>query len=264
MTHVRSKQVVPNNLLATESVRRYIRETGMGEEVKRDLLEALGLARPGSRVCEPDDITEHVLVDPGDYSRNLGESKRLEGPDRNLTTPPGLATLQPQQAPSEAPKARKGKPKPAPKVIRPRRERQMKPIEHGTTAGASAHRRRGIPACEPCLAAERRQRRPDAQPAPPPLPHGTTAAWQRHQRHGEKPCEPCRLAKRAAERDRYARNQSAEAKARKAAKAAEEAANAAEWRAQAPRTPAPPVVDWGATAADLAVDVAYWATEVSA
>lgn len=53
----------------------------------------------------------------------------------------------------------------------------------GTVAAYRRHKRRGEPACDACLEANRAAQKT--------APHGTSAAYERHRRHGEDPCEPC-------------------------------------------------------------------------
>lgn len=81
--------------------------------------------------------------------------------------------------------------------------RVAQPIKHGTYAGASAHRKRGVPLCEPCKTAERaykleRKRKIDAGEHRPatrtPVQCGTKQGYERHYRRGEKACKACRTA----------------------------------------------------------------------
>ena len=159
MTRIRSAQPWSFNVAATQTVRA----NALNDDDRRELLEALGLVVPGSRVCEPDDVAEHTLVDPGEYAKEGTLRNVPEAPARRKTTPPGLATLPPRQEPPKPSKPPKtGKPKPVPAVTGPKRERARKPIEHGTYRGAQAERRRGIPTCDDCRRAVNVHRRPNS------------------------------------------------------------------------------------------------------
>lgn len=88
--------------------------------------------------------------------------------------------------------------------------RKRQPIKHGTYSGALAHRKRGVPLCDPCRTAEReyrkeRKRKIDAgeyQPAKRgPVECGTDRGYHRHYRNGEKACKKCRDAHAAVKRE---------------------------------------------------------------
>lgn len=85
--------------------------------------------------------------------------------------------------------------------------------QHGTTAGAAWHYRHGVPLCDECRGAERRDRadrraRHAARRPVVPLPptgvcgekHGTLTGYGRHQAAFERPCEACREAHNRARR----------------------------------------------------------------
>lgn len=88
--------------------------------------------------------------------------------------------------------------------------RKRGPIKHGTYAGASTHRDRGIPLCEPCKEAEREHAREyqrkiaagEHKPAKrKPVECGTRPGYFRHRRRKEEACKPCRDANAAAMRE---------------------------------------------------------------
>ncbi len=78
-----------------------------------------------------------------------------------------------------------------------------KPIPHGTHAGYSAHRRYGIPQCQPCLdaAAKYRAENKAKKRAKPTkirdrnISHGTNSGAIQHGQYGIPICEPCRQAR---------------------------------------------------------------------
>ena len=88
--------------------------------------------------------------------------------------------------------------------------RKRQPIKHGTYSGARAHRKRGIPLCEPCREAERERNREynrkvasgEHKPVKrEPIECGTRRGYFRHYRKGEKACKACRGANAAAMRE---------------------------------------------------------------
>lgn len=85
--------------------------------------------------------------------------------------------------------------------------RKRQPINHGTRAGAQAHRRRGVPLCDPCREAEREYARKyqrkiaageHTPTKPKPAECGTQNGYFRHYRKREKTCKRCRAAHAAA------------------------------------------------------------------
>lgn len=84
------------NIEVTEIVRR----RALNDADRRDLLEHLGLVKPGSNVCEPDD-TRPMESNSGASINKMAAKNRGQGdrerPDSGarMTTPPGLANLPP-------------------------------------------------------------------------------------------------------------------------------------------------------------------------
>lgn len=87
---------------------------------------------------------------------------------------------------------------------------KKKTINHGTYAGVSAHRVRGIPLCEPCREAEREYQRERRRKIATgehipvkrtPIECGTEAGYRRHIRRKENSCKACRDAHTVARRE---------------------------------------------------------------
>ena len=84
------------------------------------------------------------------------------------------------------------------------------PSACGEYRGYRRHQTRGVPACDPCLAAMAAYSRDRYTPRPPktfnPDACGTWKGWQRHQYHDVPTCEACQAAAREYQRARRAAN----------------------------------------------------------
>jgi hypothetical protein len=128
------------NVLATQTVKRHAAE---------DLLPMLGLvAEDGS--IPPDDTTVYHFEEPSRGPGVKNPNGRTETARDRSAVPEGLANLQPP-TPKEEPKKRG--PKPQPKVIRPRKEREVP--ECGSYKAYARHRRRNEPIDDACRQASR-------------------------------------------------------------------------------------------------------------
>jgi hypothetical protein len=205
----------------------------------RDIMEALGLVAPGGTEILPD--PHDLMVGPGEVEFRPLPRADISGPD--LREPPvdrrfvpeGLRNYSARKPPTERPRC--GSPNgyrdhlaagenaclPCADAWRDKRaeERAAKPktgkpgqprkeIEHGTERGHAMHRRRGIPLCDDCRAAEKEARRIRKErkvaagelPAPPrrieeresPIEHGTNAGYMKERRRKLPICDPCRRA----------------------------------------------------------------------
>lgn len=183
----------------------------------RELLAMVGVVDSEGRLL-PDDNRTYELGDPGPSQAKdadpVGPRAFAEHGRRpvGMTTPLGLATLQPIEQ----------QPKPKPK-----KERQSRPSKPrqiavcGTYGGYSKHRRLKEEACDSCKTAaqEYRQKymskyRADGRErvARKKAVCGTTGGWSRHKRLGEKSCRACLDAKNAYWRVKKAANRLAAGK----------------------------------------------------
>lgn len=137
--------------LKTEPAARFIERHALDESDEKWLKEALGLVQPDGALAPDDNTVYHFPTGdrgPGAVNPNAWTAMPRPARDRSAV-PPGLANLPPAEP---APKKRRG-PKPQPKVVRPKKPREVP--ECGTHRAFARHKRRGEEVDAACLEASR-------------------------------------------------------------------------------------------------------------
>jgi len=132
----------------TAPAARYVKRIAWDEDDERMLLDLLGLVGPDGEIV-PDDTTVYVFKT--DHAGKSPGARTPKERDRSAV-PEGLATLTPTEEQDKPSRKRPG-PKPQPKVIRPKKPREIPPC--GTHKAFSRHKRRGEPVDDACLEAGR-------------------------------------------------------------------------------------------------------------
>ena len=140
------------NTLAARTIKRHAE---CDNDAQR-LLDMLGLVDEYGNI-KPDDTSVYHFSEPsagpGAKNPDAPAVTTRERSGVTMTTPPGLATL----SPAEPPVAKKRGPKPQPKVVRPRKKREVP--ECGTYKAYARHRRQGEPIDDACLEVSREYHR---------------------------------------------------------------------------------------------------------
>lgn len=90
-----------------------------------------------------------------------------------------------------------GRPVTTPETLgMPAQPKKRAEAECGTRAGYFRHRRKGEPACEPCLEAHNAYTAREVKPVKDVVrEHGTVKGWNQHYYRKEPACQPCKDAK---------------------------------------------------------------------